>query len=129
MPRTSSPRRLRSVSPLTANSADLVQLGKGHIAPLLPISRDLDNHKLVWAPPASARQNATIATFIDTLMERALEGVEGHIVKVNGSNQVVRQCPENFNLLSECFAAVTFNGVDISNSLLVRSVFSHQGLL
>ena len=86
----------------------------------MSIPPDLLGHKLVWAPPATASTNSTVATFIDTLMDRVLTGVTGSVLKVANSAAVESTCRENFNLLSECFAAITFSGVDPAGSVLVR---------
>ena len=95
------------------------QLGPGHIGPLLPVPSHLLGHKLVWSPPSSASTNTTIDTFINDLMNRALTGVSGTVHKVTDPNQINTECPENFNDLSGCFAAVVFDEVDISGHALV----------
>jgi hypothetical protein len=53
-------------------------------------------------------------------MSRVLTGVSGTVVKLAEPDDVNMECPENFNLLSNCFAAVVFNEIDISEHMLVR---------
>lgn len=42
------------------------------------------------------------------------------IVRVANNSRVERECPENFNGLSECWAAVVMTDVDPVNRNLVR---------
>lgn len=52
-------------------------------------------------------------------MDRVLDGVNGDIVKVESNAEIERACPTNFNLRSECFAAVVFDEVDPASQALV----------
>jgi hypothetical protein len=70
----------------------------------------------------------TIANFVDDLMSGVLTGISGNVVKLAEPDDVNMECPENFNLLSNCFAAVVFNEIDISERLLV-SVFKDVALM
>jgi hypothetical protein len=72
----------------------------------------------LWSPPEGANQ--TVFTFVDTLMSRVLSGVSGDVIKVDYATEIERACPTNFNLRSECFAAVVFNSVDTITPSLVR---------
>ena len=61
----------------------------------------------------------TVATFIDTLMARVLDGTSGNVVKLDNASKLELECPENFNGLSECFGAVVFGNVDPAAHTLV----------
>jgi hypothetical protein len=100
-------------------SLTVTQLGPGRIAPLQAIPSNLLGHKLVWSPPPSATTDATISTFIDDLMNRVTAGVSGTVQRVTDSAAIETACPENFNLLSNCLAAVDFGSVDIGGHGLV----------
>jgi ATP-binding cassette subfamily A (ABC1) protein 3 len=73
-------------------------------------------------PPASVTNNSTTSGFVDDLMDRVLTGVSGTVKKVMDPAQVETECPENFNLLSNCFAAIVFGEIDISAYELVRLI-------
>lgn len=100
-------------------SADNSQLGEGHISSLQSIPPDLLGHKMVWSPPPAALSNATLNNITDTLMATVLEGVHGDVVKVSNESLVEGECPQNFNLLSGCFMAVTFSQIDLEQRILV----------
>jgi len=55
-------------------------------------------------------------------MSRVLTGVSGTVHKITDPAQVEKECPENFNLLSDCFAAIVFGGIDVSGHVLVRKL-------
>jgi hypothetical protein len=52
-------------------------------------------------------------------MATVLEGVHGDVVKVSNESLVEGECPQNFNLLSGCFMAVTFSQIDLEQRILV----------
>ena len=52
-------------------------------------------------------------------MTSVLANVNGQVLKVADSSQVETQCREDFNLRSDCMAAVVFNDVDVSGKTLV----------
>ena len=45
-------------------------------------------------------------------MSRVFSQSGGNVLKVESEAEIESQCPTNFNLRSECFAAVAFNTVD-----------------
>jgi hypothetical protein len=45
-------------------------------------------------------------------MSRVFSRSGGNVLKVETEADIESQCPTNFNLRSECFAAVVFNEVD-----------------
>ena len=64
-------------------------------------------------------------------MTSVLANVNGQVLKVADASQVEAQCRENFNLRSDCLAAVVFNDVDISGQVLVSvaSKFTQKCLI
>ena len=63
-----------------------------------------------------------MSTFVDDLMSRVLSGNKGNIVKLENSSNIELECPENFNLMSECFGAVVFDQVDPASRTLVSGL-------
>ena len=56
---------------------------------------------------------------VDRLVDLALAGVGVGNTKVNTVKEIENACPTNFNLRSECFAAISFNEVDTARQVLV----------
>lgn len=54
-------------------------------------------------------------------MAKVLQGVTGKVLQVPDAATVETQCRENFNLKSDCMAAVVFNDVDVAAHTLVSS--------
>ncbi|ORY26511.1 hypothetical protein BCR39DRAFT_541062 [Naematelia encephala] len=103
-------------------------LGQGHIAPLLSLPTNLGSRRIVWSPPRAAATNATLDTFFDDLMSKAMTGVSGYIEKVQNSSSIDRACPQNYNGLSNCFAAVSFGAMDEAAHELTYTLRSDFGL-
>ncbi|KAL1409650.1 hypothetical protein Q8F55_003646 [Vanrija albida] len=91
-------------------------------AQLQRIPPDLLGHRLVWVPPA----NDPAFTLMDTVLAGA--GVHGDVVRVPSVDGVAEHCPENFNQLSDCFAAVVFDSVDYERGLLNYTIRGDFGL-
>ncbi|ORX35007.1 hypothetical protein BD324DRAFT_633591 [Kockovaella imperatae] len=104
-------------------------LGPGHISNLQPIPSSFLNHKFVWVPPSDSATNETVSTFIDQLMNKVLGGHTGDIVKLDNASNLARECPENFNLLSECFGALVFDNVDPDSRTLNYTLRGDFGLV
>ncbi|KAL7420361.1 hypothetical protein Q5752_005331 [Cryptotrichosporon argae] len=85
--------------------------GPGRIAPLLTLPASLDGYKIVWAPPPSYATNATTAALVDALVAAIFDGITGDVVEVATADDIEDECPENFNLLSGCWAAFALNTV------------------
>ena len=83
-----------------------------------PIPADLLGYTFVWVPPPAAKTYETVANFTDHLVAVALTGVQGTVIQLQDEAQIESKCRENFNLLSECFAAVVFDNVDPSGPSL-----------
>ena len=98
------------------------QLGIGSIEPILPLPPNLDGYKFLWAPPPAASSNGTLSDLVDGLVDRVFQGVGGNIIKVDDEDDIERACPTNFNLRSECFAALVFNEVDDGRQVLVSTI-------
>lgn len=75
----------------------------------------------MWVPPT----NDPGFNLMDTVLANA--GVHGDVVRVPTVDGVADKCPENFNQLSDCFAAVVFDSVDYESGLLVRCGVGEAG--
>ena len=62
-------------------------------------------------------------------MSKVLEGVTAKIVKIDNDSMVQTECPENFNMLSDCFAALVFGDVDpAAGTIVSRSQYLNAGI-
>ncbi|KAI5121844.1 hypothetical protein M0805_003277 [Coniferiporia weirii] len=86
--------------------------GIGQPIPILSLKDQVDGSlALYWADGT----NGTGFPPPSDIMARVTNGFSGSQLKavhqVNSQNDIVQACPQNFNLFSECFAAVVFNAM------------------
>ncbi|KAK4686551.1 hypothetical protein P7C73_g3574, partial [Tremellales sp. Uapishka_1] len=102
--------------------------GPGHISDLQSLSPTLFGHQFYWVPPAAAATNSTIDTFVSNLIDNVFAGTKGTVKRVATYREVEDACPETFALLSNCYGAVTFTGINIEASELNYTLTSDFGL-
>lgn len=88
------------------------QYGIGQPIPVFTLSSQFDGSAaLIWADGTDGTSSPTP----DQIMARITTGFDqsqlNAIRKVDSPADIPAQCPQNFNLFSECFAAVAFNNI------------------
>lgn len=87
-----------------------LQFGIGQPVPVKALSDEFDGSlSLIWADGTNGQGSPNAAA----IMARVIQGFSGSasVRQVSSPSDIASACPQNFNLFSECFAAVAFNSL------------------
>ncbi|KIJ26323.1 hypothetical protein M422DRAFT_77023 [Sphaerobolus stellatus SS14] len=84
--------------------------GLGTPAPIRSLSTAFDpSLKLVWADETGGNTSPSPSDVMALLAQSLNPAQRASIVRVASADAIPDECPQNFNLFSQCFAAVAFN--------------------
>lgn len=113
----------------------LLQLGRGSPIALQNVDPSLLGLSLIWAPPPSALGNPNIDAYVENFMSSVWDTLElneagrSRIKRIDNATDMLTECPQNFNLQSDCFAGIILNAVDPVNDVLSYTLRTDGGLI
>lgn len=109
-------------------SNSFLQLGIADPAPLRQLNQEFDGSlKLVWADTTNGTSSPTAQEIMDRVAAGFSDQQRGAMMKVDTPQAIVDECPQNFNLFSRCFAALSFQAIPEAGTINY-TIYADQGL-
>ncbi|TFK42170.1 hypothetical protein BDQ12DRAFT_710453 [Crucibulum laeve] len=86
--------------------------GIGQPIPIFDLQSQFDTSTtLIWADETNGNSSPSPSVIMDRITSSFSQAQKDRVKKVGAASDIVTECPQNFNLFSECFAAIVFNDI------------------